>query len=134
MTDAQAVEDMITTVVERFYQIAAEDPVIGPVFAAKVGDWPGHLEVVRDFWSQILLGTQRYQGDAFQAHAGMGLEPRHFDRWLDILAQVAGEVLPAELAAKVMDQANHMRQCLQGGSCDHKPHLITLPLPRARRG
>ena len=133
MTDTLAVEDMITAVVDRFYRIAEQDPVIGPVFAGTVGDWPGHLQIVRDFWSQILLGTSRYQGDAFKAHAGMTLEPRHFDRWLEILAQVAGEILPPDLAAKAMAQANHMRQCLQGGTCDHKPHLIKLPLPRARR-
>jgi len=135
MIDAQALETKIATVVERFYQIAEQDPVIGPVFADKVGDWPGHLQVVRDFWSQILLGTHRYQGDAFKAHDGMSLEPHHFDRWLAILAQVANEELPPVLAAKAMAQATHMRQCLQsGGGGPHKPHLIKLPLPRARRG
>ena len=133
MTDAQALEDMIATAVDRFYQLAGRDPVIGPVFAASVGDWPGHLAVVRDFWSKVLLGTERYQGDPFKAHGGMTLEDRHFDRWLDIFAQVAGETLPAEAAGRAMDQARHMRRCLQGGRCDHRPRRVALPLARARQ-
>ncbi len=133
MTDAQAQEDMIATVVDRFYHLAGQDPIIGPIFAGAVGDWPDHLRIVRDFWSKILLATERYQGDPFKAHAGMTLEPRHFDRWLDIFAQVAAELLPADMAAKAMAQAQHMRQCLQGGSCDHGPRRITLPLPHTRR-
>ena len=133
MTDP-ALEQMITAVVERFYHIAGDDPVIGPVFANRVADWPGHHRVVADFWSKILLGSDRYRGDPFQAHAGMTLEPRHFDRWLEILAEVSAEILPPDLTARAMAQARHMRQCLEGGSCDHRPRRITLPLPRARHG
>lgn len=131
MTDAQELEGMIAIAVERFYQLADQDPVIGPVFARSVGNWPRHLTVVGDFWSKILLGTGRYQGDPFKAHAGMALEPTFFDRWLAIFDRVAAETLPAWAAEKSMDQALHMRQCLEGGKCDQRPRRIALPLRRS---
>ncbi|MBI5164045.1 MAG: group III truncated hemoglobin [Magnetospirillum sp.] len=124
MTDPQALETMIATAVERFYRLAEHDPVIGPVFAAAIADWPGHLQVVRDFWSKILLGTERYQGNPFQAHAGMTLAPALFDRWLELFAAVAAATLPPAEAAKALAQARHMRACLQGGTCDHRPRRI----------
>ena len=133
MTHAQDLEDKIAVAVERFYDVAGQDPTIGPFFAGAVHDWPAHLAVVRDFWSKILLGTERYQGDPFKAHEGMKLEPVFFTRWLEIFAQVAGEILPPEAAAKAMAQAQHMSQCLQGGRCEGAPRRITLPLVRAPR-
>jgi hemoglobin len=44
-------ETMISKFVHHFYAAAREDPVIGPVFRARVPDdrWQAHLDSIEDF-------------------------------------------------------------------------------------
>ena len=116
-----------------FYDRAEADPVIGPVIRAAL---PAerraqHLVVFREFWSSFLGGTQCSHGDVFAAHAGMALEARHFERWLEIFAAVAAERLPPEVAGRMLAQARHMGECLQGKGGRH--HRVAWPLGRAVR-
>ncbi len=82
----------------------------------------------------MLLGAEGYGGDAFTAHAGLVLEPRHFERWLEIFAELAAELLPPEVAAKALAQARHMSECLQGKPAHHHERRVAWPLSRAAKG
>ena len=46
-----------------------------------------HLEIISDFWEDILLGSTKYQRNAMQPHLNMNkskpFTKEHFDIWLD---------------------------------------------------
>jgi hemoglobin len=132
MLDDQAL-DRLT---RRFYAVADKDPLLGPVIrAALPGDkLEAHFAVFRDFWSRFLLGTDRYAGNAFVAHQGLTLEAAHFDRWLEIFAEIAAQELPADVAAQALAQAKHMSGCLQGRpDHSHGNTTVSWPLGRAAK-
>lgn len=127
-------EAVLDDLTKRFYDRADRDPLLGPVIAAAL---PAerraeHMAVFRDFWANVLLGSGRYAGSPSQAHAAMALEPRHFERWLEIFAEVAGETLPARQAEAALAQARHMSECLQGRPSGHcHDNRFAWPLGRA---
>ncbi|MCM3056558.1 group III truncated hemoglobin, partial [Caldibacillus thermoamylovorans] len=63
-----------------FYDRVRADPLLGPVFDAKLaGRWDDHLPKMVTFWSSLVLGTKGYRGNVQQAHQPLdGIEPAHF--------------------------------------------------------
>jgi hemoglobin len=108
----------IRRMVEIFYGRVRQDPQLGPVFERRIGcEWDAHLDRMMDFWSSILLATGRYQGNPLRVHRGIDeLEPAHFDRWLELFAEVVRDLFSPELAADLHARAQRMRLVLQGGS------------------
>ncbi|MGI4760223.1 MAG: group III truncated hemoglobin [Janthinobacterium lividum] len=76
-------ETDIKTLVDSFYARALADPLLAPVFIdfAHV-DFSHHLPQLYDFWSGILLGTNRYQGFPMRKHFPLPIGLAHFERWL----------------------------------------------------
>ncbi|WP_099826992.1 group III truncated hemoglobin [Oceaniglobus indicus] len=92
-------EEQIDRVVARFYQAARTDPVLGPVFAAHVHDWPAHEEKIGRFWRNALLLQRTYDGNPMQVHKAAGnVEVGHFPVWLGLFDTVLERELPAPLA------------------------------------
>ncbi len=110
-----AVEAAIETCVRSFYAKGAKDPLLGPIFDSAIFNLEDHLEIVKNFWSKALLGTERYQGHPFAAHINLPIEPEHFARWLELFAQAARETLPQAQAEQAVAKASHMTQCFQSG-------------------
>jgi hemoglobin len=106
-------EDAVADLVARFYDRVRADDRLGPMFAAAIGDWDGHLQVMRDFWSAVLRRTARYQGCVMSAHVGMPIESGDFDRWLALFRTSAGEALPPEAAERAMVVAEAVTQRLR---------------------
>ncbi|GAA4354635.1 group III truncated hemoglobin [Variovorax defluvii] len=76
-------EDEVVRLVHAFYARIREDPVLGPIFDARIKDWDRHLAKLVDFWSSTLRGTARYRGAPMPVHAALpGLTPCLFHRWL----------------------------------------------------
>lgn len=113
-TQRAAIETAISDCVERFYAKGVADPLLGPVFTA-IPDLPGHLEIIKNFWSRSLLGTERYQGHPYPVHTSLRIEPEHFRRWLDLFIESAQGTLPKPQAEQAITQASHMAQCFQAG-------------------
>lgn len=90
-------ELQISELVERFYSRARQDELLGPVFAAAVGDhWDTHLAKMKDFWSTLMLATRRYKGNPMMAHMVVpGIGPAHFERWLALWRETAAQTCPA---------------------------------------
>jgi len=61
-------EAMIERLVRGFYRRVREDALIGPVFAARIGDWEPHLARMCAFWSSVALMTGSYHGQPMQKH------------------------------------------------------------------
>ena len=91
-------EALIERLVRTFYGRARTDDLIGPIFEAAVADWDDHIRKISDFWSGVMLRTQRYDGRPLRPHLQLPLEGRHFDRWLELFEATARELCSDDVA------------------------------------
>jgi hemoglobin len=84
MRDLESLADC-RVLVERFYATATRDPLLGPVFAARLSrTWPEHLDTMSRFWATVLFAERLYQGRPLDRHQGLPLAQPHFTRWLTL--------------------------------------------------
>jgi len=105
-------EDVLGTLVHAFYGRVRRDPVLGPIFEARIAHWGPHLDRMVAFWSSVALMTGRYHGRPVPAHTPLPVEEVHFDRWLALFRQTAHEVCTAEGAAHVVERAERIARSL----------------------
>ena len=130
-------EAMIERLVHAFYRQVRADPVLGPIFAARISDWDGHLAKLCDFWSGIVLKSGRYHGNPMQTHLGLAVEASHFSRWLDLFATTAEQECPPDIAALFVDRARRIARSLAMGldwHRNHPPTPVAFPPTPARQG
>ncbi|HEX6860969.1 MAG TPA: group III truncated hemoglobin [Caulobacteraceae bacterium] len=109
-------EAMISDVVETFYGRVREDEVLGPIFNARVEDWPEHLAKLKDFWSSVLLMTGRFKGRPMPVHAAIpDIGRAEFDHWLALFARTVDEVCPPRAAALFRQKSRMIAESLQLG-------------------
>ena len=113
--DREAVEAALERCVRRFYAAANADPLLGPVMMGAIGDFEGHIAIVCDFWSHVLLKTQRYKGAPYPEHVNLPIRPEHFDRWLAIFGEATAAELAPLYAKEAMDKARHMAKSFMAG-------------------
>ena len=68
-------EAMIERLVRGFYERVQADPLLGPVFAQRIGDWESHLQRMFAFWSSVALMSGRYQGQPMAKHLPLPKKP-----------------------------------------------------------
>ena len=76
--------ERLLQLLKHFYADVRQHNEIGPIFTAKITDWPTHLEKIADFWSNVTGGPMRYSGPMPMKHFPLGLEAQHFEAWLDL--------------------------------------------------
>lgn len=104
-------EPMVAAVVSAFYAKARRDELIGPVFNRIIAAdrWPEHIQTITDFWSSMLLGTQRYVGRPMPKHVAIPeLNDEHFQRWLTLFRETAQELCPPQIAALFVERAERI--------------------------
>ena len=99
--------------VRHFYADVRQNQEIGPIFTARIADWPAHLEKIADFWSNVTGGPIRYDGPMPQKHFPLSLEPRHFEAWLDLWRRHCRIHLPATEAAELIVVAESIGERLR---------------------
>ena len=109
-------EDVLHQLVHRFYGKVRDDRLLGPIFAARITDWPPHLERMVTFWSSVTLMTGQYHGRPVPAHTPLPIDAAHFDRWLALFRATA-------------DGNLHSSRC---GPCD-RTCRTHRPIPAYRR-
>ena len=108
-------EALIERLVHAFYARVRADEVLGPVFAARIQDWEPHLQRMCAFWSSVTLMTGRYHGRPMPAHAPLPVSGDHFDRWLALFEETAGEVCPGRAAALFVEKARMIAASVEMG-------------------
>ncbi|MGH7102089.1 MAG: group III truncated hemoglobin [Acetobacteraceae bacterium] len=108
-------EAMIEHLVNSFYDRVQTDPLLGPVFEARVADWPLHLAKMRAFWHSVALMSGRYHGQPMAAHQPLPVDARHFDRWLTLFGETARDVCPPAAAALFVERAGRIAESLELG-------------------
>jgi len=116
---------MIERLVRSFYDRARRDPLLGPVFAAHVGDWEAHLARMCDFWSSVALMSGRYHGQPMAAHLPLPIDTAHFDRWLELFAEAARDTCPPSAAAHFIVRAERIVDSLELGIAAQRGEIRT---------
>jgi hemoglobin len=98
-------EAMIGRLVRTFYREVRADPILGPIFNARIIDWDEHIEKLCAFWSSVALMSGRYHGQPMQAHVALPVQRSHFDRWLDLFEWTAIEICGPRAAAHFVVRA-----------------------------
>ncbi|MBR8056519.1 group III truncated hemoglobin [Burkholderia dolosa] len=113
--DTEPTEANIRDLVYAFYDRVRADPLLGPVFDAKLaGRWDDHLPKMVSFWSSLVLGTKGYRGNVQQAHQPLeGIEPAHFSRWLSLFLKTVDARYAPPAAIRFMEPALRIAQSLQ---------------------
>ncbi|MBY0309358.1 MAG: group III truncated hemoglobin [Phycisphaerales bacterium] len=105
---------VIARVVDEFYAACRVDPVLGPVFNARVDSWDAHLARIRSLWGAALLGERGYAGRPLEAHLAIeGLSAEHFSAWLRLFKQTVERVCTAQDAAAFMARAGRMARAMR---------------------
>jgi hemoglobin len=107
---AEADEEAVAELVAQFYGRIRADERLGSIFEKSVSDWDGHLKVMRDFWSAVLLGTDRYRGCVMSSHFGLPLVASDLDRFLELFRPTALETLPPTAATRAIAAAESVIQ------------------------
>jgi hemoglobin len=118
-------EELLTALFHRFYDRARADPLLGPVFDARIENWGRHLERMVAFWSSVALMTGRYHGSPVAKHAPLPIGWEHFERWLAIFRETARETCPPAGAAHLIERAERIARSL---------HIAAGDAARARQG
>jgi hemoglobin len=108
-------EPMIARLVDAFYAKVRVDPLLGPVFDARIADWGPHLEQMRLFWSSVALMSGVYHGRPMPKHLPLPVDATHFDRWLELFEQTAREVCPPAAADHFIERARRIAESLELG-------------------
>jgi hemoglobin len=97
--------ERLLRLLRQFYADVRQHREIGPIFTARIKDWPAHLEKIADFWSNVTGGPVRYAGPMPQRHFPLGLEARHLEAWLDLWRRNCRIHLPPAEAAELIAAA-----------------------------
>lgn len=108
-------EAAIERMVRLFYERSLADEVLGPIFREAIHDWEPHIKRVADFWSGVVHGTDRYQGNAYAPHMRLKFEPEAFDHWLAAFESAAQDTLAPRDAATAIRVARHMANSFKAG-------------------
>ncbi|HRJ70302.1 MAG TPA: group III truncated hemoglobin, partial [Beijerinckiaceae bacterium] len=108
-------EAMIERLVRAFYHRVQADPLLGPVFAARIADWEPHLERMFAFWSSVTLLTGVYHGRPMERHMALDVDAAHFDRWLALFEETAAACCPAKAAAHFVARARAIAASIEQG-------------------
>jgi hemoglobin len=126
-------EAMIERLVHAFYAKVRTDDLLAPVFDERVKDWEPHLQRMCAFWSSVALMTGRYHGTPMAKHVPLPVDAEHFDRWLALFVQTAGEVCPPEAEKRFVELARRIAESLELGIASR--HGVVLSCgERFRRG
>jgi hemoglobin len=108
-------EAMIERLVRGFYARVRSDPVLGPVFEARIADWEPHLQSMFAFWSSIMLQSGRYHGQPMAKHMPLPVDAKHFDRWLGLFEATARELCTPAAAERFVVRARRVAESLELG-------------------
>jgi hemoglobin len=109
--------ESVRDLVVQFYAKVREDELLGPVFYQALGeDWGPHLDRLTEFWSTVVLGTRGFKGNVYGTHMALSdIQPEHFERWLAMFEQTAGELFEAADAVRFTKMAQQIAASMQIG-------------------
>lgn len=86
-TDIESRKD-IKLIIKKFYDLLIDDPIMYPFFKEFIEQdtLEAHLEIITDFWNDILFNSNTYKNNVLQKHldkhAFINFKKEHFSNWL----------------------------------------------------
>ncbi len=110
-------EESIYLLVHTFYGDVRKNAILGPVFDNVLRDqWATHMPRMVDFWSSILLGTGKFQGNVYGKHMALtDIKKEHFVQWLSLFQKTVSSLFNEESANKILETADRIAGSLQYG-------------------
>ena len=110
----------IARVVASFYARVRLHPVLGPIFAGHVRDWPEHEAKIAAFWRNAILQDGSYSGNPLAVHKAAGnVRPGMFVPWLNLFEATLAAELPPEQAEAWKALAHRIGRGLSWGLQDY---------------
>ncbi len=103
----------IQRLLRSFYADARQHAVLGPIFNARIPDWPAHLTKIAEFWARQTGGPSNYDGGFGAAHLTLGIGPEHFQHWLALWDFNCRRNLPEADAGEMSALARRIGASLQ---------------------
>lgn len=111
----------VSDLVDNFYGRIQTDPELGPIFSARIHDWPVHLERMKRFWRSVLFSSGEFLGNPMIKHAVIpGLDGKLFDRWLMLFGETLDELGGPEAREHVHSRARMIAASLLNGIGMHR--------------
>lgn len=108
--------EQIERVVALFYDRVRAHPMLGPVFAVHVTDWPAHEARIAAFWRNAILFERSYDGNPLAVHQRAGnVRPGMFAPWLALFDQTLRDTLPPDTATAWSALAHRIGEGLRYG-------------------
>jgi hemoglobin len=105
-----------------FYADVRQHQVIGPIFNARIQNWPEHVAKIAEFWARATGGPSNYAGQMPLKHLALGLAPEHFAAWLALWDWNCKRHLPAaeaeEMSALAHGIGERLRQITRAAKDD----------------
>jgi hemoglobin len=100
----------IEQLLEKFYQKALVDPVIGYFFTEVVPlRMETHMPLIADFWETVLFGKAVYKGNVLEKHQHIhrlsAFREEHFGRWVSLFTETVDECFVGEKALMAKQRA-----------------------------
>ncbi|MBC8001328.1 MAG: group III truncated hemoglobin [Opitutaceae bacterium] len=103
-----------------FYADVRQHSVLGPIFNARIHDWPAHLAKIGEFWARQTGGPSAYDGGFAAVHVPLGIGPEHFRHWLALwefnCGRQLGEAEASEMIALARQLGERLQMVLSGRS------------------
>ena len=120
MKEGTITEENIKKLVDTFYSKVREDTSLSPIFEQAIGEdiaiWQPHLQKMYDFWSSIMLSSDRYRGNPLRKHRDLPpFDKVLFDRWLVLFSQTANELYTVDIASLFISKSENIARSLKLG-------------------
>lgn len=108
----------IEMLINSFYEVVKQDPVIGHFFSEVVKvNWEKHLPVMYAFWENILFYSGSYTGNPMAVHKHLhSLHPltkEDFDQWLSIFKTTARNLFEGDNTELIIQRAQSIAMVME---------------------
>ena len=109
----------IKFIISKFYELLLVDEKMIPFFKDIVAQnhLEEHLEVISDFWNDILFDTTTYKNNTMQKHldknAFVKFEKAHFAIWTSYLFQTIDTNFEGEISQRMKNRATSIATVMQ---------------------
>lgn len=109
----------IKLIIAKFYDLLLEDIKMFPFFEDIVvkKHLEEHLEIITDFWTDILLDTTSYKNNTMQKHldknAFVQFKKEHFTIWTSYLFQTINANFRGEISERMKNRATSIATVMQ---------------------
>lgn len=109
----------IHSIITEFYKKLVSDKMMLPFFEEIVrkNELDHHIDVIADFWQDILLNTNTYKNNVLQKHLDFHekvvFEKAHFTKWLHYISISITDSFEGQTSQNMIDRAKSIAMVMQ---------------------